>query len=83
MMHGSYRGANLDEVAVRVIKPDYPLSPAVRHQAIDIFNVRVESFPLFYDDKGSFEFHGLLFLPIPAPYIPCCYSIPVLMKWPS
>jgi hypothetical protein len=47
-LHGSYRGANLDEVAVRVIKPDDPLSPAVRHQAIDVFSVRIECLKLFY-----------------------------------
>ena len=49
VLHGSYRGANLDEVAVRVIKPDDPLSPAVRHQAIDVFSVRIKPFQLFYE----------------------------------
>ena len=38
---------------------------------------------VFYDNKGSFEFHGLLFLPFPALYIPSCYSLLALMKWPS
>ena len=41
-IHGSYRGAYFDEVAVRVIESDDSLSPAVRHQAIDVFNVRID-----------------------------------------
>ena len=49
IQHGSYRGAYFDEVAVRVIESDNPLSPTVRHQAIDVFNVRIESFQFFYE----------------------------------
>ncbi len=49
IQHGSYRGAYFDEVAVRVIESDNPLSPTVRHQEIDVFNVRIESFQFFYE----------------------------------
>ena len=38
---------------------------------------------VFYDDKGSFEFHGLFLLPIPTLHGPGSYSLPVRMKWPS
>ena len=48
-MHGSFRGAYFDEISVRVIESDDPLPPAVRHQAIDVFNVRIEPFQLFYE----------------------------------
>ena len=49
IQHGSYRGAYFDEVAVRVIESDDTLSPAMRHQAVDVFNVRIEPFQLFYE----------------------------------
>ena len=48
-IHGSCRGAYFDEIAVQVIESDDPLSPAVRHQVINIFNVRLEPFKLFYE----------------------------------
>ena len=48
-IHGSYRGADFDEIAVRVIESDDTLSPAMRHQAVDVFNVRIEPFQLFYE----------------------------------
>ena len=49
MQHGSYRGANFDEVAVQVIESDDLLSPTMRHKMINIFNVRIELFKLFYE----------------------------------
>ena len=49
MQHGSYRGANFDEVAVQVIESDDLLPPAVRHKLIDIFCVRIKPFKLFYE----------------------------------